>query len=100
MDINKNNESYQVTDTTSDGWNVTGKVVTYVSGRTECNLNINSDTDSIGWYNITIPTEGKSNISLTVNPDYMDSVIDYTQTAWTTVKEYLANQVTPISTKE
>ena len=97
MEINKTNESFSLKDTTDAGWNVNGNVTSNADGSFYLNLNADSTDESgintnIGYYNITIPTEGMYNINVTALPEYYSALTTYAETAIKTVQEYIKNQ--------
>lgn len=95
MEITKQNQTFNLKDTTSDGWTVSGSATQEVDGYTTISFNINKDgelNNQVGYYNYNVPTDGMVNINITAIPENLDAVIDYTQTATQEIKDYLANQ--------
>ena len=95
MEITKQNQTFKINDTTSEGWTITGSATQDVEGYTTISFNINKDGElknQVGYYNYSIPTDGMVNINITALPDNLDAVIDYTQTATQLIKDYLTNQ--------
>lgn len=95
MEITKQNQTFNLKDTTSDGWTVSGSATQEVDGYTTISFNINKDgelNNQVGYYNYSIPKDGMANVNITSNPENLDAVIDYTQTATKKIKDYLANQ--------
>ena len=95
MEITKQNQTFNVKDTTSEGWTITGSATQDVQGYTTISFNINKDGElknQVGYYNYSIPTDGMVNINITALPENLDAMIDYTQTATQKIKDYLANQ--------
>lgn len=90
MEIVKQNETYNITDTFNN-WSVSGNVTTDSNGITYANLNITDGMNQIGYYNINISKDSMTNINITVLPQYVDTVTDYSQEALEKIKEYLAN---------
>lgn len=89
MEITKQNQTFNLKDTTSDGWTVSA--TQEVDGNTSINFSVSKDgelNNQVGYYNV--PTDGMVNI--TAIPENLDAVIDYTQTATKKIKDYLANQ--------
>lgn len=95
MEITKQNQTFNLKDTTSDGWTVSGSVTQEVDGSTSINFSISKDgelNNQVGYYNYNVPTNGMVSVSITALPENLDVVIDYTQTATQLIKDYLANQ--------
>ena len=95
MEITKQNQTFKINDTTSEGWTITGSATQDVDGYTTISFNINKDgelNNQVGYYNYSIPTDGMVNINITSNPESLDAFIDYAQTATQKIKDYLANQ--------
>ena len=95
MEITKRNQTFNLKDTTSDGWTVSGSATQEVDGNTSINFSVSKDgelNNQVGYYNYNVPTEGMVNINITAIPENLDAVIDYTQTATKKIKDYLANQ--------
>ena len=95
MEITKQNQTFKINDTTSEGWTITGSATQDVEGYTTISFNINKDGElknQVGYYNYSIPTDGMVNINITALPENLDAMIDYTQTATQLIKDYLANQ--------
>lgn len=93
MEITKQNQTFNLKDTTSDGWTVSGSATQEVDGNTSINFSVSKDgelNNQVGYYNYNVPTDGMVNI--TAIPENLDAVIDYTQTATKKIKDYLANQ--------
>lgn len=87
MEITKQNQTFNLKDTTSDGWTVSGSATQEVDGNTSINFSVSKDgelNNQVGYYNY--------NINITAIPENLDAVIDYTQTATKKIKDYLANQ--------
>ena len=95
MEITKQNQTFNINDTTSEGWTITGSATQDVDGYTTISFNINKDGElknQVGYYNYSIPTDGMVNINITALPENLDAMIDYTQTATQLIKDYLTNQ--------
>lgn len=95
MEITKQNQTFNLKDTTSDGWTVSGSATQEVDGNTSINFSVSKDgelNNQVGYYNYNVPTNGMVNINITATPENLDAVIDYTQTATKKIKDYLANQ--------
>ena len=95
MEITKQNQTFNINDTTSEGWTITGSATQDVDGYTTISFNINKDgelNNQVGYYNYSIPKNGMANVNITSNPESLDAVIDYVQTATQKIKDYLANQ--------
>ena len=95
MEITKQNQTFKINDTTSEGWTITGSATQDVEGYTTISFNINKDGElknQVGYYNYSIPTDGMVNINITALPENLDAMIDYTQTATQLIKDYLTNQ--------
>lgn len=95
MEITKQNQTFNIKDTTSEGWTITGSATQDVDGYTTISFNINKDgelNNQVGYYNYSIPKNGMANVNITSNPESLDALIDYAQTATQKVKDYLANQ--------
>ena len=95
MEITKQNQTFNISDTTSDGWTVSGSATQEVNGSTSINFSVNKDgelNNQVGYYNYSIPKNGMANVNITSNPESLDAFIDYTQTATQLIKDYLANQ--------
>lgn len=95
MEITKQNQTFNLTDTTSDGWSISGSATQEVNGSTSINFSVSKDgelNNQIGYYNYNAPTNGMVNINITALPENLNAVIDYTQTATQLIKDYLANQ--------
>ena len=78
MEITKQNQTFNINDTTSEGWIITGSATQDVDGYTTISFNINKN--------------GMANVNITSNPESLDTFIDYAQTATQKIKDYLANQ--------
>lgn len=95
MEITKQNQTFNLKDTTSDGWTVSGSATQEVDGNTSISFSVSKDgelNNQVGYYNYNVPTDGMVNINITAIPENLDAVIDYTQTAIKKIKDYLANQ--------
>lgn len=95
MEITKQNQTFNINDTTSDGWTVSGSATQEVNGSTSINFSVSKDgelNNQVGYYNYSIPKNGMANVNITSNPESLDAMIDYTQTATQLIKDYLANQ--------
>lgn len=95
MEITKQNQTFNINDTTSEGWTITGSATQDVDGYTTISFNINKDgewNNQVGYYNYSIPKDGMANVNITSNPESLDAFIDYAQTATQKIKDYLANQ--------
>lgn len=95
MEITKQNQTFNLSDTTSNGWTVSGSATQEVDGNTSINFSVSKDGElnsQVGYYNYNVPTDGMVNINITALPENLDAVIDYTQTATQLIKDYLANQ--------
>ena len=95
MEITKQNQTFNLKDTTSDGWTVSGSATQEVNGNTSINFSVSKDgelNNQVGYYNYNVPTDGMVNINITAIPENLDAVIDSTQTATKKIKDYLANQ--------
>lgn len=91
MEITKQNETFNLTDTTDDSWVVNGTATNNLDGSVSVNLYINKDSDSLGYYNISIPTEGMINVNFSALPTYYDAFVDYAQTALQLIQDYFKN---------
>ena len=95
MEITKQNQTFNINDTTSDGWTALGSATQEVNGSTSINFSVSKDgelNNQVGYYNYNIPTDGMVNINITALPENLDAMIDYTQTATQLIKDYLTNQ--------
>ena len=95
MEITKQNQTFNIKDTTSDGWTVSGSATQEVNGSTSINFSVSKDgelNNQVGYYNYSIPKNGMANVNITSNPESLDAFIDYAQTATQKIKDYLANQ--------
>lgn len=95
MEITKQNQTFNINDTTSEGWTITGSATQDVDGYTTISFNINKDGElnsQVGYYNYSIPKNGMANVNITSNPESLDAFIDYAQTATQLIKDYLTNQ--------
>ena len=95
MEITKQNQTFNINDTTSEGWTVSGSATQEVNGSTSINFSISKDgelNNQVGYYNYSIPKNGMANVNITSNPESLDAFIDYAQTATQLIKDYLANQ--------
>lgn len=95
MEITKQNQTFNINDTTSDGWTVSGSATQEVNGSTSINFSVSKDgelNNQVGYYNYSIPKNGMANVNITSNPESLDAFIDYAQTATQLIKDYLANQ--------
>ena len=95
MEITKQNQTFNINDTTSEGWTITGSATQDVEGYTTISFNINKDgelNNQVGYYNYSTPKNGMANVNITSNPESLDAFIDYAQTATQKIKDYLANQ--------
>ena len=95
MEITKQNQTFNLKDTTSDGWTVSGSATQEVDGNTSINFSVSKDgelNNQVGYYNYNVPTDGMVNIKITALPKNLDAIIDYTQTATQLIKDYLTNQ--------
>lgn len=84
MEITKQNQTFNLKDTTSDGWTVSGSATQEVDGNTSINFSVSKDgelNNQVGYYNYNVPTDGMVNINIAAIPENLDAVIDYTQTA-------------------
>lgn len=91
MEITKQNETFNLTDTTDDGWVVNGTATSNTDKSLSINFSVNKDTDNLGYYNINIPTNGMINVNFSALPTYYDAFIDYTQTALKLIQDYINN---------
>ena len=95
MEITKQNQTFNINDTTSDGWTVSGSATQEVNGSTSINFSVSKDGElknQVGYYNYSIPKNGMVNVNITSNPENLDAFINYAQTATQKIKDYLANQ--------
>lgn len=95
MEITKQNQTFNINDTTSKGWTVSGSATQEVNGSTSINFSISKDgelNNQVGYYSYSIPKNGMANVNITSNPESLDTFIDYAQTATQLIKDYLANQ--------
>ena len=95
MEITKQNQTFNINDTTSDGWTVSGSATQEVNGSTSINFSVSKDgelNNQVGYYNYSIPKNGMANVNITSNPESLNAFIDYAQTATQLIKDYLANQ--------
>ena len=95
MEITKQNQTFNINDTTSDGWTVSGSATQEVNGSTSINFSVSKDgelNNQVGYYNYSIPKNGMANVNITSNPESLDAFINYAQTATQEIKDYLANQ--------
>lgn len=95
MEITKQNQTFNINDTTSDGWTVSGSATQEVNGSTSINFSVSKDgelNNQVGYYSYSIPKNGMANVNITSNPESLDAFIDYAQTATQLIKDYLANQ--------
>lgn len=95
MEITKQNQTFNINDTTSEGWTVSGSATQEVNGNTSINFSVSKDgelNNQVGYYNYSIPKNGMANVNITSNPESLDAFIDYAQTATQLIKDYLANQ--------
>ena len=95
MEITKQNQTFNINDTTSDGWAVSGSATQEVNGSTSINFSVSKDgelNNQVGYYNYSIPKNGMANVNITSNPESLDAFIDYAQTATQLIKDYLTNQ--------
>ena len=95
MEITKQNQTFNINDTTSDGWTVSGSATQEVNDNTSINFSVSKDgelNNQVGYYNYSIPKNGMANVNITSNPESLDAFIDYAQTATQLIKDYLANQ--------
>ena len=95
MEITKQNQTFNINDTTSEGWTVSGSATQEVNGSTSINFSISKDgelNNQVGYYNYSIPKNGMANVNITSNPESLDAFIDYAQTATQLIKDYIANQ--------
>lgn len=95
MEITKQNQTFNINDTTSNGWTVSGSATQEVNGSTSINFSVSKDgelNNQVGYYNYSIPKNGMANVNITSNPESLDTFIDYAQTATQKIKDYLANQ--------
>lgn len=91
MEITKQNETFNLTDTTNDGWTVNGTATNNSDSSISVSLYINKDNESLGYYNINVPTEGMINVNFSALPTYYDAFVDYTQTALQLIQDYFKN---------
>ena len=95
MEITKQNQTFNINDTTSEGWTVSGSATQEVNGSTSINFSVSKDgelNNQVGYYNYSIPKNGMANVNITSNPESLDAFIDYAQTATQKIKDYLTNQ--------
>lgn len=95
MEITKQNQTFSLKDTTSEGWTVSGSATQEVNGNTSISFSVNKDgelNNQVGYYNYNVPADGMVGINITAIPENLDAVIDYTQTATKKIKDYLATQ--------
>ena len=95
MEITKQNQTFNINDTTSEGWTVSGSATQEVNGSTSINFSVSKDgelNNQVGYYNYSIPKNGMANVNITSNPENLDAFIDYAQTATQLIKDYLTNQ--------
>lgn len=84
MEITKQNENYNITDTTSNGWSVSGSATKEESGSVSINFTANTDLGSVGYMNYYKPVDTdviSANYTVSeANRDefctYADTVID------------------------
>lgn len=81
MELIKNSENYNFNDTTDNNWNVSGSVNTEVTGNINVNINITSDSDYIGDFYYTKPTEGNIHMSYNVSETNKNAFVTYTDKA-------------------
>lgn len=91
MEITKQNETFNIADTTESNWDVSGTINNNTDGSLSVYLNITDNSEYIGYYSITVPTEGMINMNITAVPSYSDAVIDYGQIALKTIQDYLSS---------
>ena len=70
MEITKQNQTFNIKDTTSNGWTISGTATQEVNGYTSISFNI----------------------SMSAMPENIDTILSYAQTATQSVKDYLNNQ--------
>ena len=95
MEITKQNQTFNIKDTTSNGWTISGTATQEVNGYTSISFNISKDGElnsQVGYYSYSIPKEGMVNISMSAMPENIDTILSYAQTATQSVKDYLNNQ--------
>ena len=95
MEITKQNQTFNIKDTTSNGWTISGTATQEVNGYTSISFNISKDgelSSQVGYYSYSIPKEGMANISMSAMPENIDTILSYAQTATQSVKDYLNNQ--------
>ena len=95
MEITKQNQTFNINDTTSEGWTVSGSATQEVNGSTSINFSVSKDgelNNQVGYYNYSIPKNGMANVNIKSNTESLDAFIDYAQTATQLIKDYLANQ--------
>ena len=95
MEITKQNQTFKINDTTSEGWTITGSATQDVQGYTTISFNINKDGElknQVGYYNYSITKNGMVNVNITSNQENLDAFINYAQTATQKIKDYLTNQ--------
>lgn len=96
MEINKTNETFNLKDSTDAGWNVTGSATNNADGSFYLNLSVDTANEennaTIGYYSISVPSDGMYNVNVTVLPKYYSAFTTYTDTAFKTVQEYIKNQ--------
>ena len=91
MEITKQNENFNLTDVTDDGWIVSGTATNNSDNSVSVSLYINKDNESLGYYSISIPTEGMLNATFSALPTYYDAFVNYTQTALQLIQDYFKN---------
>lgn len=91
MEITKQNETFNLTDTTEDGWVITGTATSDIDSTLSVNFYVNKDDDSLGYYNIHIPAVGMVNVSFSTMPTYYTAFTNYAQTALKLIQDYINN---------
>lgn len=89
MEINKQNETFNVSDTLDNGWKSVGTITKDSDNNLSISININSDTGNVGYYSYN--TSGLTNLSISAMPRYFDAVLSYSKSNVDAIMDYLAN---------
>ena len=88
MEIVKQNETFSLSDTTPEGWNMVGSASKSANGDLSINFSvqkIDEPTPEIGTFNYLKPNIGNLNIHYSVMESNKDKFISYSNTVVTTI---------------
>lgn len=87
MEIVKQNETFKISDTTSEGWTVEGSFSKTIEGNLDMNFNALQDTESIGNVNYN-NYSGQASLNFNCSEENRDKFTAYIDTVIDTVLAY------------